>query len=258
LRQKSLPKQQTISYDGQQALFDFITPIDDTVKKKEYSLKVNIVLLLTKQKFEKLLSDIKKAEYFHSTLKPHQKKPVRAEPVGFSLSWKEGESVYIPIKHNISIDFNMNDVIEFLRKIFYDNNIKIIGQNIKYEYIILKNLGITPVNFYFDTMLAAYVLDPDNSPFNMDSLADRLLGYTTIKYSDIVPKKATLLDVEFSKVIDYACEDSDITLRLYNVLKPKIDNSKMKELFYNIEMPLICVIGNMELAGVSIDVKILF
>ncbi|MDH4128156.1 MAG: DNA polymerase I, partial [Spirochaetota bacterium] len=134
-----------------------------------------------------------------------------------------------------------------------DVNIKKIGQNIKYDYIILKRYGIEIKSIVFDTMIASYVLDPGRRSHGMDYLAEELLNYKTIHYKDIVVKGNTLLDVDFSTVVQYASEDADITFRLYEKFKPMIDSSSFKDLYYNVELPLITVLARIELNGVNIN-----
>lgn len=241
----------------QQDLFSFNEVPDDLFKGESAVKKGNYRAVTKKTEIETLLTEMKKAEFVSFDFETTSEEAVKAKPIGFSLAFKEGEAVYIPFpsKHKVESDFDDEYLINFLTEIF-NLKTKIIGQNLKYEYIILKGLGINPKNFYFDTMLGAYVLDPDNSPFNMDALAKRLLGYETTKYKDLVSKKnETLLDVEFEKVVDYAGEDADITLRLFDILHPQINESRMKKLYYDIEMPLIEVLGNMEIEGVYIDVE---
>ncbi|MFW5800189.1 MAG: DNA polymerase I, partial [Spirochaetota bacterium] len=245
--------QHTMDKNLQQSLFPLTEPVTklESLDKR----KSNYKAILTKQELNAVFNKIEKAEILSFDFETTSEEPVKAQPIGFSLCWKEGEALYIPIEHNVETDFNYDDVKKLLEKIFYSDKIKIIGQNLKYEYIILHNMGITPKNFHFDTMLGAYVLNPDESPFNMDKLAERLLDYKTVKYKDLVEKNKTLLDVDFDKVVDYGCEDADITLRLYKILKPNIDKSKMKDLYYTIEMPLIPVLADMEINGVAIDTE---
>ncbi len=244
--------------DLQQDLFSFNDLPDDLFKGESAVKKGKYRAVTRKSELEKLLDESKKTEFLSFDFETTSEEPIKAEPIGFSLAFKEGEAVYIPFpsKHKVGTDFKDKDLIDFLKEIFSSDTIKIIGQNLKYEYIILRGLDINPINFYFDTMLGAYVLDPDNSPFNMDVLAKRMLGYETTKYKDLVSNKnETLLDVEFKKVVDYAGEDADITLRLFDILHPQINESKMKSLYYDMEMPLIEVLGDMEIDGVYIDTE---
>ncbi len=238
--------------DIQQSLFDINPPISDDDKGTNKN-NLNYKHINKKDELGNIYKELQNVKYISFDFETTSEDAIKAEAIGFSISWTEKEAYYISIKHNVEKDFDYEYILDFLKKLFNDKNIYIIGQNLKYEYMILKNMGIEPVNFYFDTMLAAYVLDPDYSPFNMDKLAERLLSYKTTKYNEIVDKNQTLLDIDFNRVVNYACEDADITYRLFNVLKPEIDNSKMKSLFYDIEMPLIKVLGDMELVGVSID-----
>lgn len=248
---KSSPK---TNYEGQQSLLNFLDNQYKIATNEANNEKGKYKAILTQSELNKCLEEIENVKLLSFDFETTSEEPVQAEIIGFSLSWKEKEAYYIPVKHDVDTDFTEDYINDFLKKLFSNKEIKIIGQNIKYEYMILEKIGIDISNIHFDTMLGAYVLDPDYSPFNLDKLADRFLNYQTVKYKDIVPKKSTLLDVDFDTVVNYACEDADIALRLYNVLKPEIDESPVKNLFYDIEMPLIKVLGDIELAGVNIDI----
>jgi DNA polymerase-1 len=119
----------------------------------------------------------------------------------------------------------------------------------------VKNEGIDIKNIYFDTMIASYVLDPSRGRHNMDYLAESFLNYKTVKYTDIVDvkKEMTLLDVDFDTVVNYAAEDADITLRLYNVFKPMLEKEGLESVFFDVDMQIVRAIGDMELFGVLID-----
>ncbi len=124
--------------------------------------------------------------------------------------------------------------------------------------MVFRNYGIELKGLEFDTMLASYLLNPGERRHNMDDMAVDYLNYKTITYEDLVgtgKKKQNLYDIDPDKVSEYSCEDADITLRLYNVLKPKIELPPNKQILYDIEMPLIETLADMEFLGVSIDKK---
>ncbi|NOY09313.1 MAG: DNA polymerase I [Spirochaetes bacterium] len=180
---------------------------------------------------------------------------MQAVPVGFSLSFKEGTGCYIPVKAGGVSCIPEKIVKHKLNILFSDPGIKIIGQNIKYDYKILKRWGVEIKHIYFDTMIAAWLLDAAASSYGMDNLAGKYLHYRTIRYSDIVerPKEQTIADIDIKRVTDYAAEDADITLRLYRVFKPLLEERGMHKLFYNIEMPLVSILAEMELCGIKLE-----
>jgi DNA polymerase I len=185
--------------------------------------------------------------------------PMEAELVGISLSVKENEGWYIPVYCRSLFDNENIDsaaLVATLKPMLEDARIKKIGQNIKYDLLVLKNAGIEMKNIFFDTMIAAYLIDPE-SRVNMDDLAEKYLGYRTIHYEDLVGKGKNALsiaEVPVEKVAEYSIEDADITYRLYNFFKTKLIESELDKLFYNIEMPLVTVLAIMEWNGVKIDV----
>lgn len=166
-------------------------------------------------------------------------------------------SIFQQKELNIMIDEKfINTIKDKLKIIFEDKNILKIGHNIKFDIKFLKRFGIEVKGNLFDTMIAEYCLDAANNILGMDILAEKYLNYRTIHYKDIIddPKKETLQDIPVNKLASYAGEDADITYRLYKILKQKIEKDKKKEsLFYDIEIPLLNILINMEYFGVYID-----
>lgn len=171
--------------------------------------------------------------------------------LGLSFSWKETEGYYIPVNET-----NKNEVLSTLKPIFENPNTKKIGQNMKFDLMVLAVNSINLKGELCDCMIAHYLLQPELK-HGMDYLAEVYLNYETIHYEDLVgskgKKQLTLESVEVEKVCDYAAEDADITLQLWNILSVKIQQEKLEHLFYNIEMPLMKCLAKMELNGVRID-----
>ncbi len=191
-----------------------------------------------------------------------------AQIVGISLCATTKKAFYISLPSSETDTENMFKQTQkgipwekahpILKDFLENKKLCIIGQNIKYDYAILKRWGIDLAPPYFDTMLASYLCDPSVRRHNLDDMAQDLLGYTTIRYEEIVgkgAKKKTLDEIEPEKVSDYACEDADISLRLYGILKNKIKKNKLERVYYEIEMPLLPVLLGMEEEGVAIDKK---
>ncbi|MCL2520282.1 MAG: DNA polymerase I [Spirochaetaceae bacterium] len=178
-----------------------------------------------------------------------------AKVVGFSFCYAENEAVYIPLKAPNALSYNADDLLAILKPLLENPKLKLIGQNIKFDYKITKKFGIT-IQPYFDTMLAAWLLDTEGA-VGMDYLAERYLAYKTIKFEEVVPKKATFNEVPLAEAAIYAAEDADITFKLYHKLKPLIEEHKLTKVFYDIEMPLLTILAEMELTGIQLNVQAL-
>lgn len=177
-----------------------------------------------------------------------------AELVGMSFSWKSGEAYYIPFPENENATkFILKDFHDF----FADEKILKVGHNLKYDITVLAWYGIETKGKLFDTMLAHYLLQPDMK-HNMDELSETYLNYRPISIENLIGKKGknqgNMRDIPVEEVAPYACEDADITYRLYEKFAPEIEKeSGLKKLFYEIEMPLMPVLARMEFCGVRID-----
>ena len=188
-----------------------------------------------------------------------------AELVGVSIAVKENEAFYIPVGHKNTKDKNLTKQIELkklinvLKPYLEDETIKKVGQNIKYDLKIFLNYGIELKNFD-DTMLLSYALDAGINRHNLDLLAKIHLDHNNIKYKDIVgtgKSEITFDQVLIDNAYQYACEDADITLKLYNLFKDRIINEKCSYVYENLEIPLVNVLVRMEKKGIKIDEKIL-
>ena len=188
-----------------------------------------------------------------------------ARMVGISLAVEPGEAAYIPFGHDYLGAPNQlpeRRVIELLRPLLEDPNIKKIGQNLKYDMSILAQHGINLQGISFDTMLESYVIDSVATRHDMDSLAEMYLGEKTIAFSDVAGKGANQLtfnQIALEQAAPYAAEDADITLRLHNTLWPKLQSEpSLLGVFSNIELPLVPVLSRIERAGALVDDTLLF
>ena len=182
---------------------------------------------------------------------------IRAELVGLSFSVEENKAFYVPLPAN------REEALKYVRifKPLYENdNILKIGQNIKYDYEVLNNYGVTLQGEMFDTMIAHYLIQPELH-HNMDYMAETLLGYRTIHIEELIgpkgKKQKNMRDLSPTDICEYAAEDADITLRLKHLLEPRLKELGLEELFWNIEMPLVRVLADMELNGVCLDTEAL-
>ena len=181
--------------------------------------------------------------------------PQEAEIIGISLSYDQSASFYIPIAHKNTTNLKLDIVITKLKKIFEDPSIKKVGQNIKYDYIILKKYGVE-LESIEDTMLLSYTLDAGNNRHNMDTLAELHLGHNTIKYKDLVgsgKKQLKFAEVDLDKATAYAAEDADVTLRLYEILSKRVENEKLNKIYEIFEKPMIKILSKLETNGIKVD-----
>ncbi|WP_444403158.1 DNA polymerase I [Prevotella sp.] len=183
--------------------------------------------------------------------------PIDAELVGLSFSVEEGKAFYVAIPAERK---KAERIVNIFKPLYESTKILKIGQNIKYDMEVLMNYGVRLAAPMFDTMLAHYVLQPEQK-HNMDILAETLLNYQTIHIDELIGPKGksqkNMRDISPAGICDYAAEDADITLRLYNVLKPRLKEADVEDLFYNIEMPLVPVLAEMEMNGVLLDTNAL-
>lgn len=181
---------------------------------------------------------------------------IKAKPIGFSLAVGPGEACYIPINSFQTGVLAPELVRRRLKKLLEKDSLKIIGQNIKYDYKVLKRWGIELKNIHFDTMIASWLLYSNLRSFSLDNLALKFLNYQTIRYEEVVgkDKSATLAEVDITRATDYAAEDADITFRLFDLFQRKIEEEGLGELFYKLEMPLVKILANMELEGIRLDI----
>lgn len=181
---------------------------------------------------------------------------VDAEIVGLSFAYYAGEAFYVPIPSDqAEAQLIMNE----FKEVFENESITKIGQNIKYDLMVLKNYGIVLKGKMFDTMLAHYIIEPEQR-HGMDYLANVYLNYDPVSIETLIGKgksQGSMRDVAIEKIKEYAAEDADITLQLKQILEPKLADSQQQKLLENVEMPLVDVLANMEMEGVRIDMNAL-
>ena len=182
---------------------------------------------------------------------------ISAELVGLSFSVEENKAFYVAIPTD---NEEAVKIIQIFKPLYESDKIMKIGQNIKYDYEVLSRYGVTLQGKMFDTMLAHYLIQPELH-HNMDYMAQTLLGYQTIHIEELLgpkgKKQKNMRDLSPAEIYEYAAEDADITLRLKNVLEPRLKELGVEDLFWNIEMPLVRVLADMELTGVCLDTNAL-
>ena len=182
---------------------------------------------------------------------------ISAELVGLSFSVEEKKAFYVAVPANYEEALK---IVQTFKPLYESDKIMKIGQNIKYDYEVLTRYGVTLQGKMFDTMIAHYLIQPELH-HNMDYMAETLLGYQTIHIEELLgpkgKKQKNMRDLSPTDIYEYAAEDADITLRLKNVLEPRLKELGVEELFWNIEMPLVRVLADMELNGVCLDTEAL-
>ncbi|MGN1375539.1 MAG: DNA polymerase I [Prevotella sp.] len=178
---------------------------------------------------------------------------IDAELVGLSFSVTENEAFYVPIPPERE---KAEKIINIFKPLYENSEIQKVGQNIKYDFTVLANYGVTLKGEMFDTMIAHYLLQPELR-HNMDYLAEVYLNYKTIHIEELIgpkgKKQGSMRDLDPKEIYEYASEDADITLKLKNILEPKLKENGIWSLFHDIEMPLVPVLAEMEMNGVRID-----
>jgi len=181
----------------------------------------------------------------------------QASIVGMSFSVKEGTASYVACPEDKN---ELKNILDKFIPLFNNPSITWIGQNLKYDLLILKNIGIELAGNIFDTMLAHYVIEPEGKR-SMDLLSAKYLGYETVKITELIGKKGknqgSMRDVEIEKIKEYAGEDADITLQLKNIFTPELKKKEVEKIFNEVESPLVKVLANMEFEGVRVDTDFL-
>ena len=234
--------------------------IDINSKEKQQTIsKKNYYLIKDINEIDKWIEEAEEAgelaiDTETSSLDAHQ-----TNLVGISLSTEIGKACYIPIGHKSKGCHQKESVIKKLKPILEDKSVKKIGQNIKFDFIVLYKQGIK-MSSMEDTMLMSYVLDAGKNRHNMDTLSEIHLSHKTISFKDLVgtgKKEINFSDVELDKAMEYAAEDADITYRLYKIFNKNLKLEKLTNIYEIFEKPLIEILAFMEINGIKIDSKFL-
>jgi DNA polymerase-1 len=228
-------------------------PAETDLSKKDYRAVQNMNELMD------LLARLKASGLFAIDTETTSENPMKAKLVGLSFAMKPDEAFYIPCAHDypeVPNQLDLTHVLNLLNPILENPEIKKIGQNIKYDWLVLNRHGIRLDGIVFDTMLASYLLNPSKRSHSLDQIALDFLDHKTISYKDVAGKGKTnggFAGVPLAKAVPYACEDADITLMAKNVLMPKLEEIDLVPLFEKVEMPLVPVLLRMEMKGICVD-----
>ncbi|HOV64621.1 MAG TPA: DNA polymerase I, partial [Spirochaetia bacterium] len=204
-----------------------------------------------------VIQQVKRAGVFAFDTETDNLDELIASPVGFSISVKGCEAYYIPVRSPNAACIPEKTVKAGLTKILTDPSLRLIGQNIKFDYKVMKRWGIEMANISFDTMIAAWLLDSDASSYSLDTLSEKVLHVTPLHFTDVVKKGESFADVPIQQATAYSAEDADFTYRLYEVYAPRLEERGLSDLFTRIEMPLVRILAEMELTGIRILPEVL-
>ena len=233
--------------------------IENKNKKSEKKLdKINTKgyeSIITENSLEKWIKILSEQPIISVDTETSSLNPIEANLVGVSFSYKPNISCYIPIDHKKIKGLEKSLILKKIKPILEDPSIKKVGQNIKFDYMILKQNGIT-IQSMEDTMLISYILDAGLNRHNLDTLSEIHLNHKTISYKELVgsgKKKLNFQDVELEKATEYAAEDADVTLRLYDKLKNRLDQEKLNKNYELFEKPMISILSEIEFNGIKVN-----
>ncbi len=244
-----------------------LEPNSDKKKHDSFTTKTpkeaNYRVVKDTSQIKQIIEQVQNVGYFSIDLETTSRNPMVAEIVGIAISVKPGSGYYIPLAHSKSDFFTQlegSEVFTLLKGVLESARVGKVGQNMKYEYVVLWNHGIKLRGILFDTMLAAHLLDSSKISYRLEELARVYLSRTMTTYRDVTGRgksKKNFSDVEIDVACDYACEDSDITLQLFEVLKKELEEKGLLKVYQKRVLPLIEVLAYMEINGVKIDEAIL-
>ena len=244
---------QVISFYGE--------PKNKNFKEKEIIKKNNIVnrksykTILKESQLDELIKKLNEKVVIAVDTETSSLNPQEADLIGISLCYDTNKAYYIPIGHKEITELKKEIVLKKLKLILEDPSIKKVGQNIKYDFIIFKKCGIE-LNPIDDTMLLSYTLDAGNNRHNMDILSELHLSHKTISYKDLVgtgKKQLNFSEVDIKSATEYAAEDADITLRLYEILYKRVLDEKLEKIYELFEKPMIKILSKLETSGIKVD-----
>ncbi|WP_321495779.1 DNA polymerase I [uncultured Desulfobacter sp.] len=242
--------------------FEFKTLAQEFAGKADKSKK-SYTMVHTVADMEKLSSVLESKGVFALDTETTDIDPMRADLVGLSFSYTENEGFYIPVGHINTGGIQMpekKDVLRIFKPLIENPDIAKIGQNIKYDFIVLARYGIEIRGIVFDTMIASHLLTPGTRGHSLDRIAMNLFGYKMVSYEEVTGKGKDQIgfhEVPLDLATEYAAEDADLTFMAHGAFKKQIENKGLASLMETIEVPLICVLAKMEMAGIRVDTDVL-
>ncbi len=241
------------------SLIKQVEGLNDSSLIEDEKIDKNYKTIFKKEDLEHLVKRLESANLISFDLETTSVVPMEADIVGLSFSIKEHEGFYIPIlfpKSDPTTSLDLNYVLNKLKSIFENSKLNFTGQNIKYDSLILSRYDIYIANIIFDTMIAEYMLHPEKNSYKMDYLALDYLNYKMVSIEDLIGSglnQKKMYEVPIQDISYYASEDADIAFQLTKILKNKLDEEKLSNPFYDIEIPLIDVLKTIEKNGIFLD-----
>lgn len=232
----------------------------DAIPERKQAKPSDYRLVDSMEEFDRFFAELTKQPRFAFDTETTGINPVAADIVGMSFSWESNVGYYLPLRSSMGKVLPLDKVVAKLKPIMEDNTVHKIGQNIKYDSLVLKQIGINVAGVSFDTMIASSLLDPMRNSHSIDSLAKSLTGHDMIPITDLIGKgkdQLTMDQIDTQRVCEYAAEDADYTWQVYEVFEPRIRGSHFEPLFNEVEMPLVEVLTDMENNGIAIDTDLL-
>ncbi len=244
-----------------QAISFYGKPTDKEFNKEDKKQKVTAIKrnlyksIIKENELDKLIDELNEKKIISVDTETSSLNTQEAELIGISISYAPNISFYIPIGHKSIKGLKKDLVLRKLKQILEDPSIRKVGQNIKYDFIIFKrhNIELSPID---DTMLLSYTLDAGNNRHNMDTLSEIHLGHKTISYKDLVgtgKKQLNFSDINLKEATEYAAEDADVTLRLYNILNGQVLEKQLDKIYEVFEKPMIKILSKLETSGIKVD-----
>jgi DNA polymerase I len=256
LREINLDEAPTLpeSEDGQLSLFAQAAPVAPTETEHSYRC------VQQRADLEALVKALHGAEILSFDVETTAKDPMRASLVGIGVAWGKGEAAYIPISHATGVQLNWDEVRSALQPFFADPDLSKVGHNAKYDLIVCRRHSLEVAGPIHDTMTMAWLLDPASRLLDLKGLASRELNWPMTEITALIGtgrKQVTIDQVGIDQVTGYCGADVDVTLHLYELLKPRLQEAEMWSLYEQIELPLVPVLTDMEMAGILVDVEFL-
>jgi DNA polymerase-1 len=227
---------------------------------REAHTKKDYRLCLSEKDLLSLTEKIKQKGLVSIDTETTSQDPLQADLVGISFSCEENEAYYLPVGHSYAgapEQLDRSDALKVLKDVLEEKEIAKIGQNIKYDALVLRCHGVELQGIHFDTMIASYVINPSQRQHNLNYLAQHYLNQKMLSYEELVgkgKKKKNFSAIEVEGAKAYSCEDADVTLQLMSVLQKALESDRNQDLFYHMEMRLVPVLMDMEFAGIRIDI----
>lgn len=226
-------------------------------RKREEIAKLNFTCVKDEAALDQMIKVLSRAEAFAFDVETTSLNTFEAELVGISFSCESKSAYYVPLQHKNQTQLPLGPTLEKLKSLFSSAALK-IGHNLKYDIEVMNNHGIEVANPLFDTMVAAYLIDPTSGKYGLKALAKQFLGREMIELLELIGKDAgSFNDVPLDLATDYAASDAEATFGLYEIFKLALKGQRLESLFNDVEMPLLAILIEMEETGVKVDTELL-